>query len=532
MYSWTSLTEVDDNVSFHRPLMFTNLPHTHGEGEGIASTHHPNTQSPSVAPSYDTLQPLSVVHSHQTPAETTVPDESLRQDTVHPLPSPWTEQYSLSFGNLSSSFDPSPAPLPSVSKPSLLDASGSMASSQPAYQMAQPQPFSSPAHDYGPLTTPSSSHPPSSVAVPAHSSLSHMLQPLEMQRHSLHHPFSTEQLREEYPKIDVTTTTSYRPQAPPVLNLYNVATPLKDSILSHVSSSNILSSASSLPTDQGYPHVPLYSSSPSTEGEISKSTLENDSSSALQHSDTKTSGKHSESSLSELSSLSSISFLSPHGIIDSLLTHSRDPNTRVQPSSLATTTHHFERSTSITLSPEESDAVTTPTVGVSGTTVSVSTIGLTIAEDTRESENQERSHNQSHDSKADQSALLRDDNVRMTLQEAFLARKREFIEKSKERLNKAKEKASKDSPKGTRGHLRAHSSKPARVVKATRADQSTDVKGKGHTRSSTLENRRSSSEKSKRSVTFSSPLNIQQGTGIFSPPEVHKPHKGQWYVCT
>ena len=126
----------------------------------------------------------------------------------------------------------------------------------------------------------------------------------------------------------------------------------------------------------------------------------------------------------------------------------------------------------------------------------------------------------------------------MSLQEAFLSRKKAFIQHSEDRKREVRLKAA------LAGGVLPRTKQPAilqsRISHQTSAP-ATSVSGSGRkiSRKGVEPVASPHSVRSKRSVTFSSPVTMLQDTGLFSPPDIHN-HKGvcihtyvlYTYICT
>ena len=117
----------------------------------------------------------------------------------------------------------------------------------------------------------------------------------------------------------------------------------------------------------------------------------------------------------------------------------------------------------------------------------------------------------------------------MSLQEAFLSRKKAFIQHSEDRKHEARLKAALAG--GVLPRTKQSAIIQSRISHQTSAP-ATSVSGSGRkiSRKGVEPVASPHSARSKRSVTFSSPVTMLQDTGLFSPPDIHN-HKGVC-ICT
>lgn len=350
-------------------------------------------------------------------------------------------------------------------------------------------------------------------------------------------------------------TSMHIPQKPPVFPITS-SHPLPSPGLSSVRSSAHATTTAAATTHKGYPYSPLLTSPIVSGGDDSELTRSSSSSAKLptaSHPPEHRSQGHAccqshseqppphsseavlhhvygDSSMesSSTSHLSSLSSLTPHGIIQSLLAHRRgeeEGEVALQASTfspLQSDSSHLEPSgqSELFISP-----VAPEVVGHTGSTSdtynpvqqpdSLPPHSLSASEDDLLPREDSRTHSASEEKPS------------MTLQEAFLLKKSLFIQRSQERQKQAMAKAKQSQLKG-RGRKKA-STKPLTATQPSEGGQSGELvtSTEGSLPSSTEPchgagaQPSSTSGRSKRSVTFSSPVTVLQSSGLFSPPEVH-----------
>ena len=230
---------------------------------------------------------------------------------------------------------------------------------------------------------------------------------------------------------------------------------------------------------------------------------------------------------SEQSSLSSLSMLTPSSVIQSLLTGQQYKSTPVtphaSPDALPDHNTYSEELTSDisslkSVSAEEEvpntrhqnvteECSILPVSVDSGSRVSqvgqlnVTPVAVALEYARPEPENSSEHEGNSTTSSSREGCSMQEGETKstMSLQEAFLLKRKAFIRHSEQRKQESKLKIPPSPKLLTKAKSHSH---PAAESK-------------------------SSSAKSKRSVTFSSPVTVVQSTGLFSPPEIHN-HKGTY----
>jgi hypothetical protein len=241
---------------------------------------------------------------------------------------------------------------------------------------------------------------------------------------------------------------------------------------------------------------------------------------------------------SELSSLSSLSLLTPSSVIQSLLTGQHHKSTPVAPHGPpdAPPDHdtYSEELTSdvssLTSVSAEEEVPNTRQQNVtgeysilpvsvdSGGQLNVTPVAVALKHTRPEPEDSSEHEGNSTTSSSREGRSMQEGETKSTLslQEAFLLKKKTFIRHSEQRKQESKLKIPPSPKLLTKAKSHSHSAAESR--------SSTAVSGKGLPRKGSIECS-PSSVKSKRSVTFSSPVTVVQSTGLFSPPEIHN-HKG------
>jgi hypothetical protein len=228
---------------------------------------------------------------------------------------------------------------------------------------------------------------------------------------------------------------------------------------------------------------------------------------------------------SELSSLSSLSLLTPSSVIQSLLTGQHHKSTPVAPHGPPDAppdhdTYSEELTSDISSLKSVSAAEEVPNTRHQNVTEECSILPVLVDSGSRvsrvgqlnvtpvavafeyarpEPENSSEHEGNSTTSSSREGRSMQEGETKstMSLQEAFLLKRKAFIRHSEQRKQESKLKIPPSPKLLTKAKSHSH---PAAESK-------------------------SSSAKSKRSVTFSSPVTVVQSTGLFSPPEIHN-HKG------